>query len=58
MSVGDIKGARRRFKDRQKKGHAPKKSGLNVAQSIARHRAIAARNRAIDARAANVAKSK
>lgn len=43
MSVGDVKGSRRRFKIRQIQGHAPKPSGLSVAQSIARNREVALR---------------
>jgi hypothetical protein len=42
MSVGDIKGARRRFKQRQRKGEAPKKQGLSTTQLIERNRRIAA----------------
>lgn len=43
MSVGDIKGARRKAKQRERDGHAPRKQGLSVAQSIERNRAIAKR---------------
>lgn len=43
MSVGDIKGYRRRFKIRQINGHAPRPAGRSVAQSIERNRIIAAR---------------
>ena len=43
MSVGDIKGSRRRFKVRQQLGEAPTPKGRSVHESIARERALAAR---------------
>lgn len=43
MSVGDVKGSRRRFKQREKLGHTPKRSGLSVSESIARNKEIALR---------------
>ena len=43
MSVGDIKGYRRRFKARQIAGHAPRPAGRSVAESIERNRITAAR---------------
>lgn len=43
MSVGDIKGARRRFRIRQINGHAPTPKGRSAAELIERNRAIAAR---------------
>lgn len=43
MSVGDNKGARRRIKILQRKGHYPKKSGLSVSESIARAKETALR---------------
>lgn len=47
MSIGDIKGARRRFKKRQQLGHAPKPNGLSIAQSIERNREVARRQLAV-----------
>jgi hypothetical protein len=41
MSVGDVKGYRRRLKQMRNAGHAPKRSGLSVAASIDRNRRIA-----------------
>lgn len=43
MSVGDVKGFRRRFKVLENKGHAPKRSHISVSESIARARLAAAR---------------
>jgi hypothetical protein len=43
MSVGDVKGFRRRMKVLAILGHAPKPSGLSVSESIAREREAAAR---------------
>jgi len=43
MSVGDIKGSRRRIKQLRAVGHFPKRAGLTVAESIVRNRAQAAR---------------
>lgn len=45
MAVGDVKGARRRIRALQRKGHAPVKSGLSVSESISRQKEIAARAR-------------
>ena len=35
MSVGDIKGSRRRFKDKMKRGEGPARKGRSVAEGIA-----------------------
>ena len=43
MSVGDIKGSRRRFKVQQTKGHAPRGHAKSVADSITYNRLAAAR---------------
>lgn len=43
MSVGDVKGYRRRLKQAKARGHAPRKSYSTVAASIAQARAMAAR---------------
>ena len=43
MSVGDIKGSRRRFKVRQINGHAPTPKGVSVSALIERNRKIAQR---------------
>lgn len=43
MSVGDVKGYRRRLKILRRMGHAPKKTELSVAGAIDRNRRIAAR---------------
>lgn len=43
MSVGDVKGSRRRFKALVAKGHAPRPAGRSVAHSIEREKAKAAR---------------
>lgn len=43
MSVGDIKGSRRRIKILKAEGHFPKKHGLSVSEMIIRNRTIAAR---------------
>lgn len=43
MSVGDVKGFRRRLKQLERKGHMPVRSHLTVAESIAKNREIAAR---------------
>lgn len=43
MSVGDIKGSRRRFKVRQLNGQAPVPKGASVATLIERNRKIALR---------------
>lgn len=43
MSVGDIKGSRRRFKILTRKGQAPKRPGHSTSEAIARERAFAAR---------------
>lgn len=43
MSVGDIKGSRRRMKILRALGHFPPKRGLSVSESIDRNRRIAAR---------------
>jgi len=43
MSVGDIKGARRRFREAQRNGHAPRPKGRSVADMIEKNRALAAR---------------
>lgn len=40
MSVGDIKGARRRYRILQRQGKAPRKSKLSVVASIARGKAL------------------
>lgn len=42
MSIGDIKGARRRFKVRKAAGQAPKPAGLSVSAMIERNRQKAA----------------
>lgn len=41
MSVGDVKGYRRRQKILRQAGELPKKSGLSVSASIERNRRIA-----------------
>lgn len=46
MSVGDIKGARRRFRIRQIKGHAPVPKGRSVSEIVAREREFAKRQAA------------
>ena len=43
MSVGDVKGSRRRFKVAQQQGHAPRAKGRSVSESVARERALAQR---------------
>lgn len=43
MSVGDIKGARRRTKLLKRKGHYPKVPGLSVQALIQRNKDVAAR---------------
>lgn len=43
VSVADIKSYRRKLKARQRIGHAPKKSGLSVSESIAKNRELARR---------------
>lgn len=44
MSVGDIKGFRRRLKIAERAGHAPRRDrGATVQESIARNRAVAQR---------------
>lgn len=43
MSVGDIKGARRRFKQLERKGHAPRRTGRSVQEMIENNRRIAQR---------------
>lgn len=43
MSIGDIKGSRRRAKILKAKGHFPPKRGLSVSEYIERNRAIAQR---------------
>lgn len=43
MSVGDVKGSRRRFKQRQQLGHAARPARLSVGEAIAKNRAAAAR---------------
>lgn len=43
MSVGDIKGFKRRLKTLQKSGHAPRKQGRSVSESIEYNRRQAAR---------------
>lgn len=43
MSVGDIKGYRRRIRAFQKLGHFPRKSGRSVGESIEYNRRIAAK---------------
>ena len=42
MSIGDVKGSRRRFKTRRAEGHAPKPVGLSVSAMIERNRIKAA----------------
>mgnify|MGYP007089694368 CR=1 FL=1 len=42
MSVGDIKGSRRRFKQLRREGHAPRAAGVSVSVSIERARKLAA----------------
>lgn len=41
MSVGDIKGFRRRLKLRVVRGEAPKKAGYSVSELVARNKARA-----------------
>jgi len=43
MSVGDVKGFRRRLKTLEQKGHTPKRSHRSVSESIDHNRAVAAR---------------
>lgn len=43
MSVGDIKGSRRRANILKAKGHFPPRRGLSVSEYIERNRAIAMR---------------
>lgn len=43
MSVGDIKGARRRIKVLKQKGHFPRPASGSIAQSIAKAKELAAR---------------
>ena len=43
MSVGDVKGFRRRMKVLEAKGHTPKRTHISVADSIARQKAAADR---------------
>lgn len=43
MSVSDTRGARRRFRARQMKGHAPRPVSRSVAQAVASEKARAAR---------------
>jgi len=43
MSVGDRKGARRRFKALERKGHAPRRTGLSTLQLIEVNRKAAAK---------------
>lgn len=43
MSVGDMKGSRRRIKRLKSDGNFPKASGLSVSQSIDRNRETARR---------------
>lgn len=42
MSVGDVKGFRRRLKVLKHKGHLPKPSGISIQDAVAREKAIAA----------------
>lgn len=46
MSVGDIKGFRRRLKQAERAGHGSRRSGASVQESIARNRATAMRQAA------------
>lgn len=43
MSVGDIKGFRRRQKQARARGHLPKRSYSTISESISRGRALTAR---------------
>lgn len=43
MSVADIKASRRKFRQRQQNGQAPRPQGRSVAQSIERNRMLAMR---------------
>lgn len=43
MSVGDVKGFRRRLKMLRHLGHLPKPSSQSVAESVAKERAYAAK---------------
>lgn len=41
MSVGDVRGFKRRLRLLEQRGHAPKRAGLSLGESIARQKAQA-----------------